>query len=56
MSQYYVLVGIATFLFSLQFLFNQRFQQSYGTGMQSALVFSLYKSIVIVVIMAFFIV
>lgn len=52
MVLYYGLVVVATILFSLQFLFNQKFQQSYGTGMQSSLVFSLYKSVVIVVVMA----
>ena len=51
MIPYYILVIIATVLFSLQFLFNQKFQQSYGTGMQSALVFSFYKSIVVAVVM-----
>jgi drug/metabolite transporter (DMT)-like permease len=48
---YYVLVIISTILFSLQFLFNQRFQQTYGTGMKAAQVFSLYKSLVIILMM-----
>lgn len=48
---YYFLVIIAVVLFSLQFLFNQRFEQSRGEGLDSALEFSLYKSIIIVVIM-----
>ena len=48
---YYFLVIIAVILFSLQFLFNQRFEHSRGEGLKSALEFSLYKSIVIVVIM-----
>lgn len=50
---YYLLVLSAVFLFSLQFLFNQKFQQSRGESLESALEFSLYKSIVIVVIMLF---
>ncbi len=50
---YYLLVVAAVILFSLQFLFNQRFQQSRGESLKSALEFSLYKSAVIVVIMLF---
>ncbi len=50
---YYLLVLSAVFLFSLQFLFNQKFQQNRGESLESALEFSLYKSIVIVVIMLF---
>ena len=49
----YALVIIATVLFSLQFLFNQRFQQTNGTDLKASLVFSLYKSLVIIVIMFF---
>ena len=48
---YYVLVIISTVLFSLQFLFNQRFQQTYGTGMKATQVFALYKSLVIILMM-----
>lgn len=48
---YYFLVIAAVILFSLQFLFNQRFEQSRGESLKSALEFSLYKSIVIVIIM-----
>ena len=48
---YYVLVVISTVLFSLQFLFNQRFQETYGTGMKATQVFSLYKSLVIILMM-----
>ena len=48
---YYVLVIISTVLFSLQFLFNQRFQQTYGTGMKATQIFSLYKSLVIILMM-----
>ncbi|MBQ8212625.1 MAG: hypothetical protein IJZ80_01345 [Clostridia bacterium] len=50
---YYGLVIAATVLFSLQFFFNQRFQKSYGTDLRASLVFSLYKSLVIIVIMLF---
>ncbi|MBQ9112585.1 MAG: hypothetical protein IJY08_03290 [Clostridia bacterium] len=48
---HYGLVIAATILFSLQFFFNQRFQRSYGADLKASLVFSLYKSIVIIVIM-----
>lgn len=48
---YYFLVIISTVLFSLQFLFNQRFQQTYGTGMKATQIFSLYKSLVIILMM-----
>lgn len=48
---FYFLVISAVILFSLQFLFNQRFEQSRGESLKSALEFSLYKSIVIVIIM-----
>lgn len=50
---YYLLVIVAVVLFSLQFLFNQKFQQNRGESTKSALEFSLYKSIVIIVIMLF---
>ena len=48
---YYTLVIISTVLFSLQFLFTQRFQETSGTGMKPTLVFSLYKSLVIILMM-----
>lgn len=48
---YYFLVIIAVVLFSLQFLFNQRFEESRGESLKSALEFSLYKSVVIVILM-----
>lgn len=48
---YYTLVIISTVLFSLQFLFTQRFQETAGTGMKPTLVFSLYKSLVIIFMM-----
>ena len=49
----YILVFSATILFALQFFFNQRFEQSRGSDLKSALEFTLYKSLVIVVIMLF---
>ena len=48
---FYTLVVISTILFSLQFLFTQRFQQINGTGMKATQVFSLYKSLVIILMM-----
>jgi len=48
---YYILVFGATILFALQFLFNQRFEESRGSDLKSALEFTLYKSVVIVVMM-----
>lgn len=48
---YYILVFGATILFALQFFFNQRFEQSRGSDLKSALEFTLYKSLVIVVMM-----
>ena len=51
MVLYYLLVFAATILFALQFLFNQKFENEQGSGLQSALEFSFYKSIIIVVIM-----
>lgn len=48
---YYSLVIIATVMFAVQFLFNQKFQQSYGSDTRATLVFSLYKSAVASVIM-----
>lgn len=49
----YILVFSATILFALQFFFNQRFEQSRGNDLKSALEFTLYKSVVIVVMMLF---
>ncbi len=48
---YYILVFSATILFALQFFFNQRFEQSGGSDLKSALEFTFYKSIIIVVMM-----
>ncbi|MBR4291578.1 MAG: hypothetical protein IKT52_13215 [Oscillospiraceae bacterium] len=49
----YFLVICATILFSLQFLFNQQFQKENGEDLKSTLVFSLYQSIVVAIIMLF---
>ncbi len=49
--QYYLLVSAATVLFALQFLFNQKFEEQRGNTLKSALEFTLYKSVVIVVMM-----
>ncbi len=48
---YYSLVVIATVMFAVQFLFNQKFQQNYGSDTKATLVFTLYKSAVATVIM-----
>ena len=48
---YYTLIIISTVLFSLQFFFNQRFQQENGTDIKATLTFSFYKSIVALIIM-----
>ena len=38
---YYGIIMIAVLMFSMQFLFNQRFQKEYGSGLRSLLVFFL---------------
>ena len=48
---YYLLVITATVLFSLQFLFTQKFGESRGSSLEATLVFTLYKSVVIAVMM-----
>ena len=53
MTVYYILVFSATILFSLQFLFNQKFEQVRGNELKNALEFTFYKSIVIVIMMLF---
>jgi drug/metabolite transporter (DMT)-like permease len=47
----YVLIVFATIQFSLQFLFNQKYQQENGSSMSSALSFSIYKSAFIAALM-----
>ncbi len=48
---HYSLVIIATVMFAVQFLFNQKFQQSYGSDTKATFVFTFYKSVVATVIM-----
>lgn len=48
---YYLLLIIATVLFSSQFLFNQKYQQEAGSKINASLVFSIVTSIVSVVLM-----
>lgn len=50
---YYTLVSAATVLFALQFLFNQKFEEKRGNSLKSAFEFTLYKSIIIVIMMLF---
>lgn len=47
----YALVCSATILFALQFLFNQKYEAERGSGINSALEFTFYKNVVIVVMM-----
>jgi len=49
----YALVFSATILFALQFLFNQKFEKVRGSDVKSALEFTLYKNIIIVIMMLF---
>lgn len=42
--QYYLLLTASVMLFSLQFLFNQKFQEKFGDGLKSSTVFSLLSS------------
>jgi len=51
MPLYYSLVFAATVLFALQFLFNQKFEAVRGSDLKPALEFTLYKNIVIVLLM-----
>ena len=48
---YYYLVIIATVMFSVQFLFNQKFQKNYGSDTKATLVFTFYKSAIATIIM-----
>ena len=48
---HYSLVIIATVMFAVQFLFNQKFQQSYGSDTKATFVFTFYKSAVATIIM-----
>lgn len=48
---YYILIFSATVLFSLQFLFNQKFEKERGNDLKSAFEFTFYRSVVIVIMM-----
>lgn len=48
---YYALVIIATIFFSLQFFCQQRYEEDCGTELKDALGFSLYKGVVVAVMM-----
>lgn len=48
---YYLLLIIATILFSSQFLFNQKYQQEAGSQLNASFIFSIITSIVSVVLM-----
>lgn len=49
--QYYFMVILSAVLFALQFLCQQKFEEKSGTGLGQALAFSLYKGIVLVLMM-----
>ncbi len=49
--QYYLMAILAAFLFSMQFLCQQKFQEKCGTGLGAALSFSLYKGLTVIVMM-----
>lgn len=42
----YILLALASFLFSIQFLFNKRFQEIEGDSVSSSLKYSVYSSVV----------
>lgn len=42
---YYLMLAAAAVLFSSMFLFNQKFQQSFGSSFKSAMTFSLYSAL-----------
>lgn len=48
---YYIMVLIAAVLFSLQFLCQQKYEENCGTGFCAALGFSLYKGLVVILMM-----
>lgn len=48
---FYGLIVIAAVLFSLQFFCQQRYEETNGTSMNAALAFSLYKGLVVIVMM-----
>ena len=50
---YYILIGIATILFSLQFIFNKRYQQDEGTAAEKVMLFVFLQSVAIALLMFF---
>ena len=49
--KYYLMVILAAFLFSMQFLCQQKYEEKCGTGLFGALAFSLYKGLTVMVMM-----
>lgn len=49
--QYYFFVIMSAFLFAMQFLCQQKYEEECGTGIDKALGFSLYKGLTVVVMM-----
>ena len=48
---FYGLIVIAAVLFSLQFFCQQRYEEINGTSLSAALAFSLYKGLVVILMM-----
>lgn len=48
---YYILIAVAALLFSMQFLCQQQYEKNSGTSLNAALGFSLYKGLVVIVMM-----
>lgn len=51
MGIFYVLIVVSAMLFSLQFFCQQRYEEVNGTSLSAALSFSLYKGLVVIVMM-----
>ena len=49
--QYYLMVTLSAILFAMQFLCQQKYEEKCGTGLSKALSFSLYKGLVVTVMM-----
>lgn len=49
--KYYLMVILAAFLFSMQFLCQQKYEKKCGTDLCAALAFSLYKGLAVIVMM-----
>lgn len=48
---YYIMLFIATILFSVQFLFNKKYEEEQGTSFNGAMVFSLFASLISFVVL-----